>query len=538
MFRAMQLSELAELSKRVAETSKRLRKVELLADLLRRVPAHEARLCVAYCCGQIPQQKLGVGHSVLREMSVSPASEAQLSLTEVDAFFQRMADARGVGSKRNKVELLSMLFARSTPSEQNFVACLILGELRQGALEGVLLDAVAQASGVPASELRRAVLFAGGLRPVAEAALAQGSVGLAQFQLQLMQPLSPMLAQPAGELSDVLTKLGRGFAEYKIDGARIQVHKQGSEVRVFTRALNDVTASVPDLVERVQALPSERLVLDGEAIALSKDGTPLPFVTTMKRFGRKLDVEDQRRVLPLSCYFFDCLHHEGVDLVDSPYVERVAVLDSALPRTLQVPRVEIEGEVALQCFFEQALAAGHEGVMAKVADSAYEAGRRGAGWFKLKPVHSLDLVVLGAEWGSGRRRGTLSNLHLGAREGDGFVMLGKTFKGLTDELLTFQTEQLLQRETARHANVVCVRPELVVEIAFDGVTESSQYPGGLSLRFARVKGYRLDKLASQADTLDTVRELYHRGHRARSAGGSVEPPTRGTRAGDQGQPAG
>jgi DNA ligase-1 len=360
---------------------------------------------------------------------------------------------------------------------------------------------------VPAAEVRRAAMFAGDLGAVAHSALTEGAPGLARFSIELQRPVQPMLAQPAEDIADALGRLGVAALEWKLDGARVQVHKAGDDVRVFTRNLNDVTAAVPEIVEAVRALPARALILDGEAIALARGGAPQPFQVTMRRFGRKLDVAAMRAELPLTALFFDCLRRDGESLVDAPAHERFAALGDALPSGLIVPRIVTRDAAAAQAFYAEALARGHEGVMAKALDAPYEAGNRGASW--LKVTHTLDLVVLAAEWGHGRRRGWLSNLHLGARDpGGGFVMLGKTFKGLTDELLARQTRELLAREVGRDAYTVFVRPELVVEIAFNDLQASPQYPGGLALRFARVKGYRPDKRADEADTIDAVRALY------------------------------
>jgi DNA ligase-1 len=366
-------------------------------------------------------------------------------------------------------------------------------------------------------------MFAGELPRVAHAALTEGAPALARFSVELFRPVQPMLAGTADEPAAALERLGTAALEYKLDGARVQVHRAGGEVRVYTRRLNDVTAAVPELVERVRALPVSEIVLDGEALALRPDGRPQPFQVTMRRFGRKLDVAAMTRELPLAVYFFDCLYRDGEPLVDRPTGERVAALIDAVPTALVVPRRVTADPAEAQAFLDEALAAGHEGVMAKSLDAPYEAGRRGRAWLKLKPAHTLDLVVLAAEWGSGRRRGWLSNLHLGARDPGtgGFVMLGKTFKGLTDRTLAWQTERLQELEVARDGHTVHVRPELVVEIAFDGVQASPHYPAGLALRFARVKRYRPDKRADEADTIETVRRIHGSATRIgeRGAGG-------------------
>jgi DNA ligase-1 len=360
-----------------------------------------------------------------------------------------------------------------------------------------------------------------------------GAAALARFAVALHRPVQPMLATPADDIAAAMAKLGTAALEWKIDGARVQVHKAAGEVKVYTRALKDVTDSVPEIVEALQALPAEELILDGEAIALAADGTPLPFQVTMRRFGRKLDVEAMRTELPLAAYFFDCLHVDGSSLLDAPAQERFDALAAALPPALVIPRLVTAEIAAAEDFYADALARGHEGVMAKALDAPYEAGRRGASWLKVKRAHTLDLVVLAAEWGHGRRKGWLSNLHLGARDPtgtvspSGWVMLGKTFKGMTDALLEWQTRELLAREVRRDAYTVWVKPELVVEIAFNDLQESPQYPGGLALRFARVKGYRADKGAEAADTIDTVRAIH--AAQAERGGGDAQngdPPSK------------
>ncbi|HSA81564.1 MAG TPA: ATP-dependent DNA ligase, partial [Geminicoccaceae bacterium] len=423
-----------------------------------------------------------------------------------------------------RLRLLSELFARATEPEQDFLLRLLVGELRQGALEGVMIEAIAKAAKLPASEVRRAAMLAGDLEVVAQAALGEGAAGLARFAVQLFRPVQPMLAQPAEDAADALARLGEAAFEWKLDGARIQVHKGGDQVRVFTRKLNEVTGAVPEIVEVARALPAPELILDGEAIALRPDGRPQPFQITMRRFGRKLDVEAMRAQLPLHCFFFDALALAGETLIDRPGRERLAALDAALPGEVRIPRIVTGRLEDALAFIKDALERGHEGAMAKALDAPYEAGRRGAGWLKVKQAHTLDLVVLAAEWGSGRRRGWLSNLHLGARdeEAGGFVMLGKTFKGLTDQLLAWQTEQFLAREIARDSSTVHVRPELVVEIAFNDLQASPHYPGGLALRFARVKAYRSDKAPEDADTIATVRAIY-----ARQAGADPVLPAQG-----------
>ncbi|HTO47903.1 MAG TPA: ATP-dependent DNA ligase [Burkholderiales bacterium] len=505
------LAEVVATSRRVAGTSGRLAKVAALAELLRRLSPEEIEIAVAYLSGETRQGKLGLGYSALRDARGGGESRGDpLRLAEVDAALERLSATSGKGSAAARTDQLGALFARAHPDERDFLARLIVGELRQGALEGVMLDAIARAAALPAQDVRRAAMYAGGLAAVARAALTEGAAGLARFSVRLLQPVQPMLATPADDVAAALAALGTAALEWKLDGARVQVHKAGDDVRVFTRNLNDVTAAVPEVVEAVRTLPARELILDGETIALAANGTPLPFQVTMRRFGRKLEVDRLRRELPLAVFFFDALRREGDDLVDRPAHERFAALADAAPPPLVIPRI-VTGDVAEgDAFLAGALAAGHEGIMAKAPEAPYEAGRRGSSWLKIKRAHTLDLVVLAAEWGSGRREGWLSNLHLGARDPGtgGYVMLGKTFKGLTDETLEWQTAAFLARETAREGHVVHVRPEIVAEIAFNDLQASPHYPGGLALRFARLKRYRPDKTAAEADTIETVRALY------------------------------
>ena len=505
------LAELVLASGRVAATPSRLAKLRILADCLRALAPQEVEVAIAYLSGEIPQGRLSLGYAALQAAARPPLPTPELKLLEVDAAFRAIKGEKGKGAAAARAARLGELLARATAAEQDYLVRLIAGELRQGALEGVMLEALAMAAGVPAADIRRAATFAGGLAPVARAALSGGAAALAPFAIRLMQPVLPMLAQPAGSVADALGALGgRALLEWKLDGARVQVHKAGDAVRVYTRSLNDVTDAVPEILDVMKTASADSLILDGEAIALRPDGRPHPFQVTMRRFGRKLDVDASRRELPLSVYFFDCLLHEAQPLVDRGAGERHDILREVLKEDFCAPSL-VTGELEkAEAFYADALARGHEGVMAKALDAPYNAGRRGAGWLKVKRARTLDLVVLAAEWGHGRRRGRLSNLHLGARDpaSGGFVMLGKTFKGLTDRLLEWQTRELLARETARDEWTVRVRPELVVEIAFNDIQESPQYPSGLALRFARVKGYRPDKRPEEADTIDAVRAIY------------------------------
>jgi DNA ligase-1 len=504
-------ADLVQASSVVAHTASRLAKRDAIAACLRAAAADEVQTAVAFLSGELPTGRLGIGYATLSELrSTEAAAEPSLTLGDVDSTLARIAATTGKGSAAARAEHLAGLFARATRAEQDFLVRLLAGELRQGALEGVMIEAVATAAAVADSDVRRAAMFAGDLGAVARVALTEGVPGLARFSISVERPVQPMLAQSAEDVADALARLGTAALEWKLDGARVQVHKSGDRVRIFTRRLNEVTDAVPEVVETVRALPSRELILDGEAIAIGPGGAPQPFQVTMRRFGRKLDVDAMRAELPLAVFFFDCLQRDGVSLVDRPAQERFAVLAQALPARLIVPRLITGDAAAAEAFYRDALARGHEGIMAKAIDAPYEAGRRGAAWLKVKRAHTLDLVVLAAEWGHGRRRGWLSNLHLGARDpgGGGFVMLGKTFKGLTDELLEWQTRELASREVARDAYTVYVRPELVVEIAFNDLQASPQYPGGLALRFARVKAYRPDKRAQDADTIETVRQRY------------------------------
>jgi len=505
----MLLAEIAQASADVAATSSRLGKVARLAECLGEARSDEVGVAVSYLSGALPQGTIGVGWAALRELPEPSSRPPELELLEVDAALTAIAEIAGSGSQGRRRALLDGVFARATEDEQRFLRSLLLGELRQGALEGVMADAVAKSAGVPSAAVRRALMLCGDLREVAEAATIGGLDALSAFRLTVLRPVQPMLAQTADDVEAALERICPAAVEWKLDGARIQAHRLGGEVRLFTRTLADITERAPEIVEALRALPVEAVILDGEAIALRDDGRPQPFQVTMSRFGSRANVEQLRAAVPLSAFFFDCLHLDGDDLVARPARERVAVLDAFLPEAMRVPRTEARIADDAQHFLEDALARGHEGVMVKSLDAPYEAGRRGAGWLKIKVAHTLDLVVLAAEWGSGRRHGKLSNLHLGARDAEGgFVMLGKTFKGLTDELLAWQTERLLELETGREGRIVRVRPELVVEVAFDGVQTSPRYPGGMALRFARVKRHRPDKSAAEADTVETVRAIH------------------------------
>lgn len=509
----MLLHDLVQTSRHVTETQSRLEKIGHLSRCLRRLHGDEIEIAVNYLTGRLRQGNIGIGPALLEAArSVSCAHQPVLALPEVDRACDRIKQTTGPGSGAERRRQLTDLFAKATEEEQRFLIRLMLGELRQGALEGVMTEAIARAADVPASDVRRAFMVAGDMAVVARAALAEGHVGLRRFALRLLQPVQPMLAQPAEDVADALAQFSPAAFEFKMDGARIQVHKDGEDVRVFTRTLNDVTASVPELAEFARRLPARALVLDGEALAFRPDGIPHPFQVTMRRFGRKLDVERLRLTLPLTPFVFDCLHAEGEDLLDRPTTERARVLQQIVPADSLTPRLITDDRVRADAFLHEALSRGHEGVMAKSPDAGYDAGRRGGSWLKIKRAHTLDLVILAAEWGHGRRQGWLSNLHLGARDPEhgGYVMLGKTFKGMTDAMLEWQTQHLQALEIGRDGGIVYIRPDLVVEIAFNDIQASPHYPGGLALRFARVKRYRPDKTADQADTIQAVRALYIR----------------------------
>jgi DNA ligase-1 len=501
----MRFLDLAATSAAVAAVSARRGKIDLLAAALRGLAPDEIEAGAAYLSGELRQRQIGVGWASLRD-TPPPATEATLTVSGVDAALARIGGQSGPGSQGRRRELVGALFAAATADEQRMLVALVSGELRQGAQAGLLVDAVAKAAQIPVADVRRALLLCGDLKTVARAALTGGAAELATFRLQVGRPLAPMLAQSASTVDEALAATGEPAAvDVKLDGIRVQVHRSGEEVAVFTRSLDDITARTPEVVAAVRGLPGRELVLDGEAIALDVTGRPRPFQETSSRAAQRSVAS-----VHLTPYFFDLLHLDGTDLLDEPGTGRWAALAGALPEELLVPRRTVSTVDDATQAFEAALAAGHEGVVVKAARAPYDVGRRGAGWVKVKPRHTLDLVVLAAEWGHGRRRGWLSNLHLGARDPatGGFVMLGKTFKGLTDELLRWQTARFLELATEKGDWVVKVRPELVVEIAFDGVQTSPRYPGGVALRFARVLRYREDKSAAEADTIDDVRRIH------------------------------
>jgi ATP-dependent DNA ligase I len=503
----MKLIDLVQVSAGVAGTSGRLEKVSRLAAHLEKLDAEELPIAIGFLVGWPRQGKLGVGWATVSSLRERPAaSEPSIELRDVDRAFTALQSISGKRSGAERLRVLGELFDRATSEEQQFLSALIIGEVRQGALEGVLIEAVARAAGVKSDPLRRAVMLAGDIGAVAVALREQGVAALERFQVELFRPVLPMLADSADTVADALQPGAAMAIEWKIDGARIQVHRRDDRVAVYTRNLNDVTSAVPEVCEAVLTFPAREFILDGEVIALDAEARPRAFQTTMRRFGRRLDVAALRAELPLTPFFFDILLADGQAVMDLPLSERLARLDSVVPVEMRVPRLVTSDVAQAKQLEGEALDRGHEGVMLKSLDSPYAAGRRGSAWIKVKTARTLDLVVLAVEWGSGRRKGWLSNLHLGARDPatGGFVMLGKTFKGLTDEILEWQTKELLSREVRREGHVVHVRPELVVEIAFNEV-QHSRYPGGVALRFARVKGYRPDKNAGEADTIDAVR---------------------------------
>ncbi|WP_344659337.1 ATP-dependent DNA ligase [Catenulispora subtropica] len=504
----MRLSDLADTSIAVTASSARTAKIALLAERLRAASPEEVPIAVHYLSGELPQRQIGVGWATLRDLP-GPAPVAELELIEVDRILAEVGTTTGTGSQARRRDLLAGLFDRATAGEQAFLRGLLTGDLRQGALDGVMADAVAKAAAVPATEVRRAAMLGGDLASAARTALRDGVPGLRAVGLVVGRPIQPMLAATADSVEAALAKTAAAALEWKLDGIRVQIHRAGDRVQVFTRSLDDITDRLPEVVELALALPVADAVLDGEALALAADGRPRPFQETASRTGSRRDVTRLREQIPLTVFLFDLLHLDGRDLIDLPSHERSALLASIAPSATVTPRLVTDDPQAAEAFARDALERGHEGVIVKALDAPYAAGRRGAAWLKVKPVHTLDLVVIAAEWGHGRRSGRLSNLHLAARDPEtgGFVMLGKTFKGMTDELLAWQTERLRALQTGADDWTVRVRPELVVEIAFDGVQRSTRYPGGVTLRFARVLRYREDKRAQDADTIDAVRAI-------------------------------
>ena len=507
----MKLHRLVQTSLAVAATRSRNAKRDALAEVIRAMDGEELPVGVAYLSGILPQGRIGVGPAAIRDSAaVPPAPVPSLSLREAHAAVERVRSPAGPGSAEARRAALRALFGRCVPDELRFLIRLFVGELRQGALDGVMVEAIAKAAQCSGADVRRAYMLRPDLAHVATVAMRDGAAGLRSVRLSLGTPIQSMLAQTAHDVGGAVDAMQRAVLDYKMDGARVQVHKAGTEVAVFSRQHNDVSSSVPEVVEAVVAMPARSLVLDGEVIGFDGAGRPLPFQTTMRRFGRRRDVATLREELPVAPRFFDCLHADGEDILGQPLTERLALLDAIVAPALRMPRIETLEAAVATAFLDGALAAGHEGVMVKDPASGYAAGSRGKAWLKVKSAHTLDLVVLAAEWGHGRRRGKLSNLHLGARDPGtgGFVMLGKTFKGLTDAMLAWQTRALLDLEVSCDSHTVYVEPRLVVEILCNEVQTSPHYPAGLALRFARVKRYRTDKGPDAADTLDTVRALH------------------------------
>jgi DNA ligase-1 len=509
----LMLADIVATSREVAATRSRLNKIGLLAGILRQCESAELPAAVGFLCGELRQGRLGLGPRTLSRLRTEPQpTNLAVTVLELDAAFRTLEDLSGKGVASEREQVLSALFARLAAEERTFVVRLILGELRQGALESILLDALAEAAHVSVESVRQAMLFAGNAADVAVSAFRGGEAELLAFTIKLFRPLRPMLAQSAKTAAEAFSRTAPAAAEYKLDGARIQLHREGDRVAVYSRYGNDLSEALPEIVELGRSLSARSLVLDGEVIALRADGRPQPFQVTMQRVGRRLDVAAARADLPLRAFFFDCMYADGQVLVGEANSLRWEALCAAVPPEARVTRLAVATGDEAEAVLRAALASGNEGVVVKALASSYDAGLRGAGWLKVKPAPTLDLVVLAVEWGSGRRKGWLSNLHLGARDPEtgGFVMLGKTFKGMTDAMLEWQTEKFQALATERSEWVVKVRPEVVVEIAFDGLQKSSTYPGGLALRFARVKRYRPDKPASDADTIQMVRELFER----------------------------
>ncbi|MCQ4085008.1 ATP-dependent DNA ligase [Streptomyces sp. RB6PN25] len=509
----MLLADVARTSREIAATSARSRKVALLAGVFRATAPSEAPVVITYLAGRLPQRRLGVGWKALVQPPPA-AADPRLSVLDAHEALERISAVSGKGAQGERKRLLDALLADATEDEQRFLARLIGGELRQGALDALAVEGLAEAVGAAPAEVRRAVMLGGSLGAVAQDLLARGADALAGYRLEVGRPVLPMLAHTARGVDEALDKLGPCAVEEKLDGIRVQVHRDGPSVRIYTRTLDEITDRLPEVAAAARGIDAERVVLDGECIALDADGRPRPFQETAGRVGSRLDVASARISMPLSLVVFDLLYVDGRDLLDLPAARRHAELARIVPEPLRMRRLvaaepaDEQVRAAVREFTADTLARGHEGVMIKALDAPYSAGRRGASWLKVKPVHTLDLVVLAAEWGHGRRTGTLSNLHLGARRSDGgFAMLGKTFKGLTDAMLTWQTERLQQLAVSQEPWGVIVRPELVVEVAFDGVQRSPRYPEGMALRFARVLRYREDKPAAEADTVETVRSL-------------------------------
>ncbi|PZH18033.1 ATP-dependent DNA ligase [Streptomyces sp. NTH33] len=503
----MLLARLAQVSREVAATSARSEKTALLAELFREAEADDVPIVIPYLAGRLPQGRLGVGWKVLGR-GVPPAPAPSLTVREVDLRLSGLGTVSGPGAQAERSRIIGELMGAATEDEQRFLRGLLTGEVRQGALDAIAVEGLARATGAPPADVRRAVMLAGSLRAVARALLADGPSALERFRLTVGRPVLPMLAHSASSVAEAVDRLGACAVEEKLDGIRVQVHRDGGTVRIHTRTLDDITGRLPEVTAAALGLAGERFVLDGEVISFGADGRPRSFQETAGRVGSRVDVAAAAEAVPVSPVFFDVLSAGDRDLLDLPLTERHAELARLVPEPMRVRRTvlsEPEDVAEAERFLAETLARGHEGVVVKALDAPYSAGRRGASWLKVKPVHTLDMVVLAAEWGHGRRTGRLSNLHLGARTADGgFVMLGKTFKGMTDAMLAWQTERLRRLAVEEKGWGVTVRPELVVEIAYDGLQRSSRYPAGVTLRFARVVRYREDKRPEEADTVQTL----------------------------------
>ncbi|MFC3572701.1 ATP-dependent DNA ligase [Streptomyces yaanensis] len=503
----MLFARLARVSQEVAATSARSRKIALLGELFRDAEAEDVPIVIPYLAGRLPQGRLGIGWKLL-DQRIPPAVEPTLTVRDVDARLTEIGSVTGAGSQGERRRLVGEMLAAATADEQRYLFGLLTGEVRQGALEAVAVEGLAGATGAPPADVRRAVMLAGSLQTVAQALLADGPGALDRFRLTVGRPVLPMLAQTAASVAEAVRKLGACAVEEKLDGIRVQVHRDGDDVRIHTRTLDDITDRLPEVTSAALALAGERFILDGEVISFDEDGRPRSFQEISGRVGSRVDVATAAAAVPVSSVFFDALSVDGRDLLDLPFTDRHAELARLVPEPMRVRRTLVRGPEdagAAEAFLARTLGRGHEGVVVKSLDAPYSAGRRGASWLKVKPVHTLDLVVLAAEWGHGRRTGRLSNLHLGARNPDGsFAMLGKTFKGMTDAMLAWQTERLRELAVEDNGWVVTVRPELVVEIAYDGLQRSTRYPAGVTLRFARVVRYREDKRPQEADTVETV----------------------------------
>lgn len=496
----MLLADIVAVSEAVSSTPARSEKSRLLAETLARLSSKEAPVAVSYLAGRPSQRRLGVGYATVFGIEVDPGDEPVLELEEVDRVLEEIAATSGPGSKARREALLSGLLGRATLEEQDFLRGLILRNLRQGALDGVMADAVAEAVGTSPQRVRRAAMLEGDLISVTARALTEGAEALGESSLVVFTPVQPMLAKTSESAGAAIDALGEAVVEEKLDGLRLQVHRDGVDVAVFSRNLRDITAEMPGVVAAARSMNATSFILDGEGLMVSADGRPLSFQDSMSRpdAGRS----------PLAAFYFDILSLDGSDLIDRPLRRRRQALGSVVPEGSRVRSIVTSDPLEAEEFYEKAIAGGYEGVVVKAPDQAYEAGRRGSGWLKVKPTHTLDLMILAAEWGSGRRKGWLSNLHLGALGPDGeYVMLGKTFKGLTDEMLEWQTGAFLDIEDHREGHIVYLKPQIVYEVAFDGVQRSSRYPGGVALRFARVKGLREDKTPDEVDTLETVRSF-------------------------------